>query len=664
MDWAEFQQAFNDKFYNAAVQSSKVDDFTTLTQGNMTVTEDALKFDRLAKFAADLVPTNATRVDRFVRGLNPMIARDVEIVSIGGTVIFSECDKCKKHNQGEFRANACYSCGKEGHIKWNCPQKSQEGVKEHHKKDDNLVPARVFALTKPQVEASTFVVLGHIFIAGIDCHVLIDSGATNSFVAKRIMDGFNRSHEMHANGFGTMLPTGEVVISGKWFRALPLKVDYRELYVDLIELDITDFDVVLGMDWLKKYNATIDCKKKMVVFKPDEEEPFTFMGTTIGLRVPIISALEAGKMLQHGRMGFLVSVVNIAGTMMQGLEDTRIVRNYLDVFPEDLPGLPPLREIEFTIELALETAPISKAPYRMAPAGLKELKFQLQELLELGFIRKSYSPWGVPVLFIKKKDGSMWMCIDYRELNKVTIKNKYPFPRKANVVDDALSHRSQGQVVAIRNIPSKLMEELEQTVRYKERICVPNDLEIKKEILNEEHTTPYSLHPGTTKIWTWEEIATDFVVGLPKTTKQHDSVWVILDRFTKLAHFVPVRTVFTAEQYAVLYVQEIVRLYGVPKSIVSERDPKLTYPSHILTYEVLDMQLDLSYEEKPIRILNKKEKTLRNKMISWRFEGDHQSGLLKGYKSHRRQGSEFWWPNLDLFRDVNIWVPRVRNMLG
>ena len=104
-----------------------------------------------------------------------------------------------------------------------------------------------------------------------------------------------------------------------------------------------------------------------------------------------------------------------------------IVRDFLEVFPEDLPGLPPNREIEFVIELVLGTSPISKAPYRMVPTELKELKTQLQELLDKKFIRPSHSPWGAPILFLKKKDGTMRMWIDYRELNKVTIKNKNRF---------------------------------------------------------------------------------------------------------------------------------------------------------------------------------------------------------------------------------------------
>ncbi|KAL0539726.1 hypothetical protein IC582_023942 [Cucumis melo] len=112
-----------------------------------------------------------------------------------------------------------------------------------------------------------------------------------------------------------------------------------------------------------------------------------------------------------------------------------MVRDYPDVFPNELPGLSPLKEIDFAIELESGTAPISRAPYRMAPAELKELKVQLQELLDKGFIRPSVSPWGAPVLFVKKKDGSMRLCIDYKELNKVTVKNRYPLPRIDDLFD-------------------------------------------------------------------------------------------------------------------------------------------------------------------------------------------------------------------------------------
>ncbi|GKG05898.1 hypothetical protein Tco_0325984, partial [Tanacetum coccineum] len=106
-----------------------------------------------------------------------------------------------------------------------------------------------------------------------------------------------------------------------------------------------------------------------------------------------------------------------------------------EVFPEDLPGLPPARLVEFQIDLIPGAAPVARVPYRLAPSEMKELSKQLQELSDKGFIRPSSSPWGAPVLFVKKKDGSFRMCIDYRELNKLTVKNRYPLPRIDDLFD-------------------------------------------------------------------------------------------------------------------------------------------------------------------------------------------------------------------------------------
>jgi hypothetical protein len=117
------------------------------------------------------------------------------------------------------------------------------------------------------------------------------------------------------------------------------------------------------------------------------------------------------------------------------VHDVPVVRDYPDVFPEELPGMPPDRDVEFIIDLLPGTGPIAKRPYRMSVDELAELKKQLEELISKGYIRPSASPWGSPVLFVKKKDGSMRMCIDYRNLNAVTIKNKYPLPRIDDLLD-------------------------------------------------------------------------------------------------------------------------------------------------------------------------------------------------------------------------------------
>ncbi|GJU59652.1 putative reverse transcriptase domain-containing protein [Tanacetum coccineum] len=117
------------------------------------------------------------------------------------------------------------------------------------------------------------------------------------------------------------------------------------------------------------------------------------------------------------------------------LEDIPVVREFPEVFPEDLPSLPPVRQVEFQIDLIPGATPVARAPYRLAPSEMQELSNQLQELADRGFIRPSTSPWGAPVLFVKKKDRSFRMCIDYRELNKLTVKNRYPLPRINDLFD-------------------------------------------------------------------------------------------------------------------------------------------------------------------------------------------------------------------------------------
>ena len=140
--------------------------------------------------------------------------------------------------------------------------------------------------------------------------------------------------------------------------------------------------------------------------------------------------------MSKGCSVFLACVVaSTEANQSSSLEKIRMVYDFPNVFPKDLPGLPPTREVDFSIDLLPEIVPKSKGPYRMAPAKLAELRVQLQELLDKGFIRPSVSPWGAPVLFVKKKDGSLRLCIDYRKLNQVTVKNRYHLPRIYDLFD-------------------------------------------------------------------------------------------------------------------------------------------------------------------------------------------------------------------------------------
>ncbi|GJU58852.1 putative reverse transcriptase domain-containing protein [Tanacetum coccineum] len=200
-------------------------------------------------------------------------------------------------------------------------------------------------------------------------------------------------------------------------------------------------DVIIGMDWLAKNHAVIVCDEKIVRI-PYGNEILIVQGDK-GVRekkskLNIISCEKAQKYMEKGCQLFLAQVTvkeNKDKSDEKRLEDVPTVRDFPEVFPEDLPGLPPARQVEFQIDLVPGAAPVARAPYRLAPSEMEELSTQLQELSDKGFIRPSSSPWGAPVLFVKKKDGSFRMCIDYRELNKLTVKNRYPLPRIDDLFD-------------------------------------------------------------------------------------------------------------------------------------------------------------------------------------------------------------------------------------
>ena len=184
----------------------------------------------------------------------------------------------------------------------------------------------------------------------------------------------------------------------------------------------------MGMDWLTKHRAIFDCGQKTVVLGCSDQSEVIIQGIKSSVMYNVISAMQARRFIRKGYEAFLALILDSKRGQVD-VGKIPIVREFPNVFPEELPGIPLEREVDLSIRIVPGTAPVSRAPYRMAPAKLKELKVQLQELLDKGFIQPSVSPWGAPVLFVKKKDGTLRMCIDYQQINKVTVKNKYPLPR-------------------------------------------------------------------------------------------------------------------------------------------------------------------------------------------------------------------------------------------
>ena len=203
---------------------------------------------------------------------------------------------------------------------------------------------------------------------------------------------------------------------------------------------MSEFDVILGMDWLTAYRVVIDCERRRVIAYTQDGTLVVFQGN----KHNIFPQTVCESRCQGQLAGWLASLT-LEDEERPNLDLPRVVCEYVDVFPNELPGLPPQRVVDFGIELHPGTSPISMTLHRMTLVELQELIVQLQELLDKGFIRLSTSPWGAPVLFAKKKDKTLRMCIDYRQLNRVTIKNRYLLPR----IDD-LSDQLRGARVYSR----------------------------------------------------------------------------------------------------------------------------------------------------------------------------------------------------------------------
>ena len=220
-------------------------------------------------------------------------------------------------------------------------------------------------------------------------------------------------------------------------RGCELKISRTLLTVDLRIMDMSEFDVILGMDWLTAYRVVIDCEGRRVTAYTQDGTSMVFKGENHDIWPQTIYESKCQGQLA----GWLVSLT-LEDEERSDLDLPLVVCKYEDVFPEELPGLPPRRVVDFGIELHPGISPISMTPHRMAPVELQELRVQLQELLDKGFIRSSTSPWGVPVLFTKKKRKTLLLCIDYRQLNRFMIMNRYPLPR----IDDLFDQLREARV--------------------------------------------------------------------------------------------------------------------------------------------------------------------------------------------------------------------------
>ncbi|KAL0448767.1 UNVERIFIED_CONTAM: Transposon Ty3-I Gag-Pol polyprotein [Sesamum latifolium] len=695
--------------------------------------------------------------------------------------------------------------------------------------------ARVYAITKEQAPTAPEVITSSFSICSSNAHVLIDPGSTCSFMSHDFASHVHASIEPLGHDLYVSMPAGGVILVNRVVRSCPVVVESDTLYADLVVINLREFDVILGMDWLASNHAVVDCQTKEVAVEINGQMKTVIVGERKVIPNCLISAVTAFNLIKEGCQAYLASVHDTT-KVSPGVLEVPVVREFPDVFPEELPGLPPHREVDFEIETIPGAAPISIAPYRMAPSELKELKKQLEELLDkddlldqlkgatvfskidlrsgywqlrieegsisktafrtraccfkegvqpdpakvraileweppknvsevrsflglAGYYRrfvKDFSVVAKPLTNLLKKNTpfnwndrcaqsfeelkrrltsdlfllyrlgmeDMWYILmlhdkdlgvlmqhgkviayasrqlrpheinypthdlelaaivhalkiwrhylygetfhiftDHKSLKYIPTQKELNLrqrrwiellkdydctidyhPGKANIVADALSRKTVDQLAgmicynveyltALRAMDvhfsvdgDLLLATIQVKPSLKDKIKDAQDKDPRAENggYARAHYAPYAMHPGSTKMyrdlrpyywwptmkkdvaefvakcltcqqvkaehqapagklhplsipeWKWEKITMDFVIGLPRTFRKHDVVWVIVDRLTKSAHFLPIYQNDSLDKLAELYISEIVRLHGIPTSIVFDRDPRFT----------------------------------------------------------------------------------------
>nr|GEW69762.1 putative reverse transcriptase domain-containing protein [Tanacetum cinerariifolium] len=333
----------------------------------------------------------------------------------------------------------CFECGVQRHYKSDC-LKLKNGNQDNRTGNGNDV-ARAYAVRTAGINPNSNVVMGTFLLNNRYASILFDTGADRSFISTAFSSLIDIIPTMLDHSYDVELADDKIIRVNTLIRGCTLNFLNHPFNIDLMPVEMGSFNVTIVMDCLVKYHAVIVCDEKLVrvpfddkilIFHDDESN------NGHESRLNIISCTNTQRYLLKGCPIFLAHVTTKGAEdklKEKRLEDVPIVQDFPKVFPEDLPGIPPTSQVEFQIDLIPGAVPVARAPYRLAPSEMKGLSDQLKELTDKGFIRPDSSPWGAPVLFVKKKDGSFRMCIDYRELNKLTVKNCYPLPRITDLFD-------------------------------------------------------------------------------------------------------------------------------------------------------------------------------------------------------------------------------------
>ncbi|GJX18144.1 putative reverse transcriptase domain-containing protein [Tanacetum coccineum] len=627
----------------------------------------------------------------------------------------------------------CFGCGEKGHYKNKCPDNGNQGggnqirgnpqnpqnnqrQNQGNPKGNNQAststqggrraPGRVYSLCAEAAVKDNNVVNGTFLINNVYASVLFDTGADRSFVSYAFSKYIDIPPTTLDTNYNVELADGKSLTTNTILRGCTLNLQNHLFDIDLLSIELGSFDVIVGMDWMAEHRAEVVCYEKYIRV-PYRNDMLIIQGERS--RIKSESRLEEEKTKISERR----------------IEDVPVVKDFSEVFPEDLPGLPPTHQVEFHIELILGAAPVVRAPYRLAPAEMKELAEQLKELSDKDPAKiEAVKNWASPTTpseirqflglaeqeeafqLLKQKlcvtpilalpEGSDDFVVYYDasikglgvvlmqgmkviayaskqlEKNYTThdlelgavegiddgielLSRTYDceihyHPRKENVVADALSRKERIEPLRVRalvmtiglDLPSQILETQREAVKIENieaedisgmlkklearadgTLCLDMDVgsdkmyhdlkmlywwpNMKADIttyvskcltyakVKAEHQRPSSLlvQPDIPE-WKWEKITMDFITKLPKTAAGFDSIWVIVDRLTKSAHFLPMKETDSTENLTRLYMKEIVARHGIPVSIIFDRDSHFTSRVWQSLHKALGTQLNLS----------------------------------------------------------------------
>nr|GEU94841.1 hypothetical protein [Tanacetum cinerariifolium] len=489
------------------------------------------------------------------------------------------------------RGNVYYECGAQGNFKRECP-KLKNNNRSNQGGNGNAL-AKVYVVGNAGTNPNSNIVTDTFLLSNRYASILFDTVADRSFVSTAFSSQIDITPTTLDYYYDVELADGKIIRINTIIRGCTLNLLNHPFNIDLMPVELGSFDVIISMDWLAKYHVVIVYDEKLI--------RIPYRNKTLIVRCHVFLAHVTTKKTKDKSEG-------------KRLKDVPIVRD----FPKDLLGLLSTRQVDFQIYLIPGAAPVARAPYRLAPSEMKELSNQLHELSEKGFIRPSSLPWGAPNryplpriddLFDQLQGSNVYSKIDLRpgyhqlrvheeDIPKTTFRTRYghyefqvmpfgltnaPTEHKEHIKEILKLLKKEELYAKLSKCEFWIPKEEAAFQLIKQKLCILAlpEVDIATYVrkcltcakVKTEHQRPLGLlvKPEIPQ-WKWDNITMDFVTKLPRSSQGYDTIWVIVDRLTKSALFLPMRETDPMEKLARMYLKEVVTRHEILISIISDRD--------------------------------------------------------------------------------------------